>query len=382
MRILHLVHWYPYKQDPLSGSWIAAHIASMSSQATQCVYHVEAKKGPWHFSCTRYPQYVAYRCQIPIAIARIHEWMSMILVYWVLLLRVSIRHYDCLNIHIAYPNALYIHALYPYLRSRGCKVVFTEHWSAYRSRFGIKNPKKTQRIQRIFHQGIPLITVSASLSNDIQSFAATRCPSFVVPNVVNTRQFCYDASVARVPYRMFALSRWKRPKQMGVLIAAWRLLRLRLPEATLSIAGFGPQWDELQYDAQHARQAIDGLSLLGLLSPDRAAHEMQSATLFVHASDYETFSVVCAEALCCGTPVLASNRGGIPEFVHHRNGCLLYDNTPQAFAHAMEQILTNQNPAQWTHQTIAQEAKQRFNPTNIGKKYLNALNHIHHAYAL
>jgi hypothetical protein len=42
--------------------------------------------------------------------------------------------------------------------------------------------------------------------------------------------------------------------------------------------------------------------------------------LFLLFSYFETFSCVLAEALCSGIPVIATNAGGIPEFVNSKNG--------------------------------------------------------------
>ncbi len=78
------------------------------------------------------------------------------------------------------------------------------------------------------------------------------------------------------------------------------------------------------------------VTLLGRLSSADVALEMKHAHALWHCSDYETFSVVCAEALCCGTPVIASRVGGIPGFVNEDNGALVGTNDATAWAAAIE----------------------------------------------
>ena len=42
---------------------------------------------------------------------------------------------------------------------------------------------------------------------------------------------------------------------------------------------------------------------------------MARASVFVHASRYETFGVVAAEALAAGLPVVATDSGGVTEIL-------------------------------------------------------------------
>ena len=105
--------------------------------------------------------------------------------------------------------------------------------------------------------------------------------------------------------------------------------------------------------------------LLGILNKLSIALEMQQANAFVHASNYETFSVVCAEALCCGTPVIASNVGGIPEFVNESNG-ILVENNVAAWRSALAGFLGNRH--EWDSLRISQDATKMFSPAAVGEK--------------
>ena len=97
---------------------------------------------------------------------------------------------------------------------------------------------------------------------------------------------------------------------------------------------------------------------------------MRDAFALVHCSDYETFSVVCAESICCGTPVIASRVGGIPSFINERNGSLIGTNEAAAWADAID--------AEWDRiagldrARMAAEARARFSPDTIGRR-LNEL---------
>jgi len=52
---------------------------------------------------------------------------------------------------------------------------------------------------------------------------------------------------------------------------------------------------------------------LGYLPDDRLLSEYQNADVFVQPSWYEGFGLPVLEAFACGTPVICSNKGSLPE---------------------------------------------------------------------
>ncbi|MFP6737999.1 MAG: glycosyltransferase [Planctomycetota bacterium] len=61
--------------------------------------------------------------------------------------------------------------------------------------------------------------------------------------------------------------------------------------------------------------SVEGCSLLGTLSQEDLARWYRAADLLVLPSHSEGTPLVVMEALCCGTPVLATRVGGIPELI-------------------------------------------------------------------
>jgi glycosyltransferase involved in cell wall biosynthesis len=104
-------------------------------------------------------------------------------------------------------------------------------------------------------------------------------------------------------------------RRMGLetLIEAFRAVSHLHPQALLFLGGTGPLRDELA-----ARIESYGLSkrvcLLGFIPDDRLAAAYQAADLsIIPTQSLEGFGLSSLESLACGTPVLVTPVGGLPE---------------------------------------------------------------------
>ena len=123
----------------------------------------------------------------------------------------------------------------------------------------------------------------------------------------------------------------------------------------------------------HELDIGESVELLGPMNPTEIAVEMNKASAFIHISEYETFSVVCAEAICCGCPVIANKVGGIPEFIDDQNGMLLNQNKDLLLDYMRS---AQQRPQFFDSHKIALLANMRFDPKGIGEKYYHVLQTI------
>lgn len=106
----------------------------------------------------------------------------------------------------------------------------------------------------------------------------------------------------------------KPRKNLGMLLDAWAALAPRHPDATLLIAGGGPLLAELK--AQVSRLGLDGrVVFTGYVAEAEKAEHFNLGDVFFFPSAMEGFGLTVAEAMSSGLPVVASNRGSIPELV-------------------------------------------------------------------
>jgi glycosyltransferase involved in cell wall biosynthesis len=112
------------------------------------------------------------------------------------------------------------------------------------------------------------------------------------------------------------LQAWKRPADLLRAFA-----RANLPNMVLVFAGDGPLRGQLESEAA-ALGVTSRVRFLGFVNQSQLPALYSSADVMVLPSEYEPFGIVVNEAMCCGCPVIASDRVGAVRdlVVHGRNG--------------------------------------------------------------
>jgi glycosyltransferase involved in cell wall biosynthesis len=128
-------------------------------------------------------------------------------------------------------------------------------------------------------------------------------------------------------------------KGVDVLVAAFGQLHSRGACDRLVIAGDGPLRDLLLVQAS-ALGVEKAVGFLGAVDAATLARLMAAADVFVLPSRAEPLGVVLLEAMACGTPVVASRVGGIPEIVGEGCGQLVEPDDAAALAIGIEAVLS------------------------------------------
>jgi len=188
------------------------------------------------------------------------------------------------------------------------------------------------------------ICLTKQMKNDLISLGISENKIRRLPNGVNTDIFF--PSVEKEKNLLLFVGRITPIKGLHVLIDSLSFLK-----TPVSLIIFGPFDKDIEY-SEYILNAIKSTNERGrhkIIYMGRAeqrdlAKWYPKASLFISPSLTEAFSMVNIEALSCGTPVVSTNVGGIPEVVCNRsNGILVPPNNPLKLAQAIDHLLLNED---------------------------------------
>ena len=130
--------------------------------------------------------------------------------------------------------------------------------------------------------------------------------------------------------------------RMGLdnLLRAIETLKSTHHELLLVIGGEGPLHDQLQADIRRKRLS-DVVRLIGFVPESQLGHYYQAADLVLIPSlQLEGFGLVMVEAMACGTPVLGTPVGAIPEILNQVDPILVAEGVDgRSIGRALERVL-------------------------------------------
>jgi len=201
----------------------------------------------------------------------------------------------------------------------------------------------------------------------------------VIPPGVDTSQFYpippdEAKSAVEIPAHdriILFVGRIERLKGIDTLIRSIGILRERgiLAENPhdLAIIGGDPNVDASMLNVEMARlQALchelnlnDLVIFLGKRGQDTLPYYYSAAEVLVMPSHYESFGMVALEAMACGTPVVASQVGGLAFLIQDGvTGFVVPDGNPTLLADRLEQLIRDPQLRQRLGQQAADYARQ------------------------
>lgn len=227
------------------------------------------------------------------------------------------EHLDLLHVHYAIPHATAAFLAREMLRQTSpIKVITTLHGTDITL---VGQEASFYAISRFsIEQSDGVTAVSRFLRDETyRAFGCVQCELAVIPNFVNLAEYRPDVatpteSLVPAGHKLLVhVSNFREVKRARDVIRIFARLRSAMP-ATLMLVGDGPDRNETEQEARDLGVSED-VHFLGRL--DAVAPLLAAADLFVLPSQTESFGLAALESMACGTPVLATNVGGLPELI-------------------------------------------------------------------
>jgi glycosyltransferase involved in cell wall biosynthesis len=159
----------------------------------------------------------------------------------------------------------------------------------------------------------------------------------------------------------------ERYKNVGGLVAAWRIAAPQVPGARLCIVG----------DGRETRLLADlpaRSDWVRRLEPDEVARALDESTVLLLPSFSEGLPRVAMEAFARGRPVVGAHAGGIPDIVEDGvNGLLVDPHDPASIADGVVRVLSNRALAERLAAGAAASAERWLQPADVYARRMREL---------
>jgi glycosyltransferase involved in cell wall biosynthesis len=134
-------------------------------------------------------------------------------------------------------------------------------------------------------------------------------------------------------------------KNLSMMLDAIARVRQRLANVVLILVGEGPQQSVLEARARELGLA-ETVRFVGYVAQNDTPAWYRTADVFALSSDFDNSPNVVLEAMACGLPIVATDVGGLREYVTPQvNGLLTPRGDAAAFAGALQTILEDESRA-------------------------------------
>ena len=281
--------------------------------------------------------------------------------------RVGLASYELLTSTWGSPDILHVQALWPaaliarqVARRYGVPYVVTEHSEEYLAqseRRLVKTPGVLRLILRpLAGRAARTIAVSQYLADRLIDLGLAVRPE-IVPNVVQVSPAA--PMPTKMPRAIAHVSVMSPAKNLGALLIAVDRLRAHRQDFVLRLVGDGDFRPRIQ-DVANELHLAETVEFTGYMDLDGIHAILAESAFTIVSSTHETFSVVAADSLMCGRPVLSTRCGGPEEFITPAVGRLIQADSIDALVDGLDWMLDHYSD--FDPQALHEYARARFAP--------------------
>jgi glycosyltransferase involved in cell wall biosynthesis len=313
-KIVLVAGWYPSQADPVGGIFVEEQAVALSARHRVAVIAPRMRR--WREGAFRAGP-ITHEVRRGIDVVRVDahpilpKWRGATYAGY----RTAVhRAYRALERQWGTPDLVHAHviryagwAALSLGRALGVPIVLTEHTGPFSVH--VASAFDRAAVERSLAEFDAVIAVSPHLREQMR--AVRRVDIDVIGNVVDTDFFQPgSARSGNDVFEVVTASLLTRPKRVDVVLRAVADVRRQTERPVrLTIIGDGPEREHLEELAVNL--SLDtAVTFVGTAGREDVRAAMRRASVFVLASESETFGLVAAEAMACQTPVIVTLNGG------------------------------------------------------------------------
>ena len=233
---------------------------------------------------------------------------------------VKFEKLDLLHVHYAIPHASAAYMAQQILKTQGITIPFITTLHGTDITLVGKDPSFEPVITFSINHSNIVTAVSENLKKDTLELFNIKKEIEVIPNFICLEDYKqknnqkYKDRIAKNNEKVIThISNFRKVKRIQDVLKAFKIINESIT-SKLVLVGDGPERGKMERLARQL-DISEHVNFLGNLKSTKEV--LNISDLFMLPSSSESFGLAALEALACGVPVIATNKGGIPEVVEH-----------------------------------------------------------------
>ena len=288
------------------------------------------------------------------------------------------HHLDILHVHYAIPHAASGYLARQMVGSDRLKLITTLHGTDI-TLVG-QEPSFFPMTKFLIEQSDAVTAVSGFLARETRKVFGVERAVTVIPNFVDPRRFRpRDDAQARARYAaddevlILHASNFREVKNLPAVVDVFAAVAAVRP-AKLLLLGDGPE-HPAALERLRSLGLADRVTAPGLV--EDLAEVLPLGDLLLLPSRHESFGLIALEAMSCGVPVIATNRGGTDEFIDDGvNGFLRDPDDVEGMAAAALSVLGDPEFHRHLREEVRRDTVETFGARCVLKTYIDLYDQV------
>jgi len=341
IKVLFIAKWYPNKEDPQLGIFIKKHAQAVALYADVSLIYIEPFNSQTQLTDFYLSEEKKVR-QFFLYYKRSYFRMLNPLRYWLTLRRA----FRAVEKNSGIPDIIHSHvllrpALMAWLLSYEHRIpyIITEHWTGFANNKYLAKPLWYRQLCKyVVSKSSALTVVSHALKKEMEKIGFSTA-MYIVPNVVDLPENIPDNILQGKKLFLTVADLLDSQKNVSATIRVSARLAQKRNDFEFHIIGSGPD-EQMLIDLARREGVLDSFVFFhGRKNNDEVYEHLKRVNFIVVNSHTETFSVVTAEALACGKPVVATISGGPEEIMSDLSGILIRKDSETELENAIVKML-------------------------------------------